>query len=92
MDYRDRDFTGEQVTLDCNKYSGCVFNRCAIRFFGAGDVALFTNKFKDCTWEFVGPAGSALKMLRMLYHGGAQGLVEQTIEGIRRPFAEGEER
>lgn len=89
MEFRDRDFNGEEVTLDGNTFTGCTFRNCRVVFRATAPCTLNANVFKEnVQWTLDGPAALTLQFLRAMYHGmgsGGRDLVEHTIEQVRRP-------
>ncbi len=84
MRFFKKTFRDQQIQLDFNEYRECVFQRCNLSFAGSGPVSLIGNTFHESSWEFTGAAGTALKFLQGLYHGGGHDLVEATFETIRQ--------
>lgn len=90
MQFRDQDFTGQDVALDGNTFTGCTFRDCRMIFRAESPVTLGANHFKEnVKWVFDGPAMLTIDFLRGLYHGlgeGGRKLIEQTFQDIRRPL------
>ncbi len=88
MEFRDQDFTGQEITLDGNVFTGCTFRNCRVVFRAIAPCTLTANNFgENVQWILDGPAALTVKFLTALYHGageGGQQLVETTFENIRR--------
>jgi len=87
-DFTHRTFVGEEIDLDGNTFTGCVFRRCIIRFSARATVSMSDCKFHDCTLTVGGPAALTLDYLRAVYHGlGEWGRksVERLFEEVRQP-------
>ncbi len=83
MEFRDRVFQNERVTVDGNTFTGCTLRNCVLVFAASQPFTFNANTITNCRVEFVGIAGETLKILKSLYHGGFADLVEQTFENIR---------
>lgn len=88
MEYRDKDFSGEDVLLDGNVFTGCTFRNCRL-IFAARDVFQVgaCNFNENIKWHFDGPAALTLQFLTAIYHEAGEGgreLVENTFKKIRR--------
>jgi hypothetical protein len=85
--FNDTIFEDTGVDLDGHSFVGCTFNRCRVMYSGGNFVDLKVNTFRDCFWEFKGPAAHTLQFLRALYHGcgGGRELVEQTMRQFGVP-------
>jgi hypothetical protein len=88
MLFRDRTFTdGEVVDLDGNRFEGCTFGDCAVRYSAAGGVFFDRCTFGENTkWVVNGAAMETIKFLTVMYQIGPGGkdLVETTFQQIRR--------
>jgi hypothetical protein len=82
--FRGETFVGETIRIDARRFENCVFDSCILQFGAVEPATLIHNEFRNCQWEFVGPAAATLEFMTGLYHGGAQEMVEQTFENIRR--------
>ena len=88
MEYRDKDFDGQDVLLDGNTFSGCTFQNCRMIFRGTKGPKLSANHFKqNVQWSFDGPAGLTLQFMSAFYNGRGEGgkeMIEALFEQIRR--------
>ena len=88
MEYRDRDFSGQDVLLDGNVFTGCTFRNCRVIFRAEQSFELVACSFNDdVQWTFDGSATATINFLTALYHSrGETGrqVVEDLFEQIRR--------
>jgi len=87
MKFEDKTFKGEELRLDGNEYSACVFVDCEFQFGGMGFVAFSNCRFDNCRWSFVDAASNTLRFMAGLYHGlggGGRQLIEQLFDSIRK--------
>ncbi|MGE5270504.1 MAG: hypothetical protein ACM3JG_12630 [Thiohalocapsa sp.] len=80
----NQNFDDLTITLDGGTFHGCTFTRCRLRFSGTLLPELGGNRFDQCEWDFIGPAGMTLGFLQTLYHdqGGVE-LVEKLFGAVR---------
>jgi hypothetical protein len=88
LEFRDKDFAGQEVLLDGNTFTGCTFRSCRVIFRGEKPFTLAACRFKDdARWAFDGPAALTLQALATLYKdcgdAGKQ-IVEYTLNKIVR--------
>ena len=87
MEFRDQDFTGQEITLDGNTFTGCTFRNCRVVFRATAPCTLTANSFKEnINWTFDGPAALTVQFMTALYHGmgkGGRELIEQTFKNIQ---------
>jgi hypothetical protein len=88
MEFRDQDFTGQEVTLDGNTFTGCTFRNCRVVFKAIAPCQMSACHFKEnIEWALEGPAALTIDVLTSLYHGMGEGgrqLVERTFDNMRR--------
>ena len=88
MEFRDQDFTGQEVTLDGNTFTGCTFRNCRVVSKALAPSKLSACHFKEnIQWTLDGPAALTIDFLTNIYHGMGEGgrqLVERTFDNIRR--------
>lgn len=84
MDFRDKDFDGEDLQLDGNRFTGCTFRRCRLEFRGTTGVNIVACTFgENNTWALNGAAGTTCNYLSMMYRAGGQAIVEGIFTAIR---------
>jgi hypothetical protein len=87
MEYRDEDFSGQDVRLNDNIFTGCTFRNCRIIYAGTGPVTLAACRFdENVEWLLDRAATATIHYLTTLYHTPETGrkLVEELFEKIRR--------
>lgn len=79
-------FSNTTVVLDYTHYKDCSFHDCTMIFHGHGGTGLVDCKFDNCQWRFGSAAGRTLEFMATMYShgGGAQNIIDQTFENIRR--------
>jgi hypothetical protein len=87
MEFRDKDFNGEEVTLDDNTFTGCTFRNCTVIYRGSSKLHVSGNRFlENVKWKLDGPAAATVQFLAAVYNGmgeGGRDLVENTFKQIR---------
>ena len=86
MEYRDRTFEHQRITLDGNTFTGCTFRHCELVFSGTADLWLVANHITECVYTFTGPATRTLQFLQALYHSGERQVVNEIIRQLRMPL------
>jgi hypothetical protein len=76
-------FEEQMISIDGGTFRDCEFNDCVLFFSGVLPVDLRGSTFKECRWEFAGPAGNTIGFLRALYHRGETQLIEAIFDNIR---------
>jgi hypothetical protein len=71
------------IKLDGGIFDSCTFTNCNLIFEGLSPFSLSNNNFDNCRWVFQGPAKITLNMLRGLYHGGGQAVVEEIFNNMK---------
>ena len=84
MEFRDKTFENERITIDGDTFTGCTIRNCVLVFAASQPFTFNSNTLSDSRVEFVGGAGATLQIMKNLYHGGFRDLVEQTFENIRQ--------
>ena len=84
-EFREQIFEGQSIILDGNRFTGCTFRNCVLRFSAASAADLRANHFEDVRFEFEGSAAMTLGFLAALYRdgGGFEQIVESTFENVR---------
>jgi hypothetical protein len=83
MQYQGKTFRNDTVELDGNEFEGCDIHHCTLVYRG-GKVPLLANStVADCQFTFEGSALNTMILLRLLYHGGFQPVVESFLNDIR---------
>lgn len=88
MVHREQEFTNLNVSLDGGTYVRCRFSKCNLLFSGLLPATFDDCEFKDCVWDFAGPAANTLAFMRMLYQAGGE-IRRQMDEVIDKVRAEG---
>ena len=85
MKFTKQTFENQNVLLDGNEFVGCTFTKCHMEFAGMVVCHLDSNRFNDCTWGFIGPAGLTLSFMAAMYGDGGDSarLIENTLAQIR---------
>jgi hypothetical protein len=86
MLYTDREFIGQTVNLDGNRFVNCRFQDCQLVFYAYEPVSFDRCVFDECDWVFEGAADIMLSFLTALYHGlgkSGQDLVELIFDSVR---------
>jgi hypothetical protein len=65
--FNNRTFFDEEVAIDGNEFTDCLFNECNMHY--AGGTAFFKGKcrFQKCQWSFSGAAHNTVLMLRYIH-------------------------
>jgi hypothetical protein len=86
IEMRGRDFVAERVEIDGRSFYNCTFKRCVMVYSGRTPVAMVGCTFSGSTFNFDGPAASAMHFLADMYHEFGdigRAAVEDTFRGIR---------
>ena len=84
-DFNNEKFRHQAVLLDGNNFKNCEFEDCTLIFNGIAPVDLGKNCVAaNNEWRFDGPALHTLNFLTGLYNSGAQALVENIFDKIRK--------
>ena len=67
MVIQEQTLVGLQVSVDGGTFIKVRFERCTIVFSGILPAKLERCHFKNCTWQFAGPAQQTVAMLTSLY-------------------------
>lgn len=81
MEYADRIFEGDTVSLDGNSYASCTFRNAVLRF-GGGDLHMTSCDFDSVSFQFEGNLANGLYALHQLF--GTEGLIK-IIRGFVDP-------
>jgi hypothetical protein len=87
MKYDQKLFTDEDIRIDENVYTSCIFRNCRIIFTGKGPAQFSNCKFDQCQWVFDDAAEQTIQYLAALYTGlgpGGEDLVEGIFDSIRQ--------
>lgn len=75
---------GETITLDGKAFEQCRLKDCELIWYGYQAFAMSgCTVDPSCSWQFRGTAKLVVKMLRDLYRGGFDTLVDNLIGQIR---------
>ena len=80
-------FENQMISLDGGTFRDCEFVNCVVFFSGLLPVDLRGTEFKQCRWEFAGPAGNTMGFLRALYQRGEKELVNAVLDSVRSDTA-----
>jgi hypothetical protein len=80
MDYTNKTFTDEEVTIDGNSFKNCTLIRCRVVYSGTGRYDISGLRLTNSGITLKGPAGNTMLFLANLYKAGARELVENTID------------
>jgi len=76
-------FDNQTISLDGGTFQDCAFSNCVFLFSALLPVILQGSSFKNCRWEFVGPAANTMAFIRSLYGRGEKELVETIFADVR---------
>jgi len=76
-------FEHQTISLDGGTFRDCEFENCVLLYSAILPVILEGSSFKECRWEFVGPAAAAVSFMRFLYQRGEKDLIEAIFENVR---------
>jgi len=79
----------QSIVVDEDEYIGCTFTRCQLIYKGGGLPMLVNNSFKECQWNFDGPAARTVQFMAALYIAGGRAVIEATIENVRGKHSTG---
>lgn len=79
----NRTFNKRRINLDGGFFYACEFNGCELVYNGLMEVNFDKCSFKECSWQFLGPASNMLEFLKVLYDGGGKNVVEAAFNQIR---------
>jgi hypothetical protein len=65
-EYKKRDFTGQDVALDGNKYEDCNFTNAKMTYAGGNPPSLVRCNFTGSGLTFNGAAGNTVVLLQAL--------------------------
>ena len=84
MEFVNKPFENENITLDGNSYLRCKFKNCHL-IYGGGAITIEGCSFVDVSWGFDGDAARAILFMRSIYHMGEDGrtTIESTFDKIR---------
>jgi hypothetical protein len=83
MQYQGKTFRNATVELDGNEFEGCDIQHCTLVYRG-GKVPLLANStVEHCQFTFEDSALNTMILLRLLYHGGFQPVVDSFLNDIR---------
>jgi hypothetical protein len=77
-------FEGQTISLDGGTFQECEFENCILLYSATLPVILEGSSFKECRWQFVGPAGNTVSFITFLYQQGEKDLVEAILENVRK--------
>ncbi len=80
---RNQKYKELTISVDGSSFYGCTFDSCTLVFSGLLPIVLEGNKFKDCKWQFSGPAKATLDFMAAIYAAGSGDVIERTFEVIR---------
>ncbi len=86
MKYEKTSFNKQEVLLDNNEFTECVFVDCTLTYGGETPPILSGCSFSGVKWDFVGYAANTIAFMNGIYHGCGEGghdLIEKTFENIR---------
>ena len=78
-----RHFVNETMVMDGRSLDNCSFRDCRLVYRGGEPPKIRDCRFEACHWEFDDAAARTLQFLAGLYHGGFDGVVENTFAAIR---------
>ena len=86
MEYRNKVFAGERVTLSDNVFHNCTFRHCELIFDGDRSPTFHDNEFIDSTFVFSGAAARTLYFLGNIHHAGGGGaeIVDRLFDQVRQ--------
>jgi hypothetical protein len=89
--HREEEFTNLHISMDGGTYVRCKFSQCNLLFSGLLPATFDDCEFKDCIWDFAGPAANTLAYMRMLHQAGGEirGQMEEIIGKVRSEGAPG---
>jgi hypothetical protein len=79
-----RTFKNEEVVLDFRRFEDCKFMECNVIINGHGAFQLIRCTFVGGKFVFGEAAERTVLAMTLLYHAGAQQMIERTFENIRR--------
>ncbi len=82
--HTDKEFFGQRVKLDGNRYARCTFVNCIIVYGGGLIPELVDVVFENSTIRFEGAARRTLEFMRVVYQNGSGGreVMEKAINTI----------
>ena len=80
---KNQKFMGLRISLDGGAFHECTFDGCHLVYSGFLPVTLDECTYRNCEWEFAGPALNTLNFMQGIYAVGATELMENTFQQIR---------
>ena len=80
---KNQKFIGLRISLDGGAFHECTFDGCHLVYSGFLPVTLDECTYRNCEWEFAGPALNTLNFMQGIYAVGATELMENTFQQIR---------
>lgn len=85
MRIHEHEFLNQTVHMDFHDFDHCTFKNCQLIIHGFGQFQLINCEFDNCRFQMADAAATTLSVMRAMYHGGFNELIEATLREIRSP-------
>ena len=86
MEFKDQQFSKQEVHMDFNHFINCKFIDCNMIYRGYGPIGMEGCSFTNVRWTFSDAAANTVNFTASLYAGAGEGgrkLIEQTFANIK---------
>jgi hypothetical protein len=87
MKIKDQTFRNEEIHMDFNHFTNCIFIECSLIYHGYGPIGMDGCSFTNVRWIFSDAAKNTVGFMTALYAGAGEGgkkLIEATFENIKK--------